>query len=715
MTTFLDKKMEFDNGVEKSEFLATSLVPVDGEYISDIKIRNADGDKLEEYYKWQFVYAIINSGMYNKDYIGVEVRFPKGNKTSAPLKVDCVIFDETDWLERYRNYWKYKKDEDMDWLNEHILAVVEFKKGDKEIEKVYNGQVKSAMKQKEPSTEYVLGVYYDAERLYLFHRRNGLFLRYDENKNVKGDASKTGDLSLQLFDPYTYLPCFEELTNKRNKAKGLDRSNRTIDDLDVITSRLTIALQDALSNVLRSLEKVGLVSQRGYEILIQTFALKIYDEKHNKRHPTDKLKFYIADDERTFKTLRETQIQCFIERMQNIWKEAEAEYSKILGECLIDWRELSQIRVIVTICEAFQDFSFVRSSKSDIYQMIFYNFANEFKRGESAQFLTPLPIIDFMVKLVNPRKDDTVLDPCCGIGDFLSLSYVNALDKPNEWKLSDANVYGIDIDPNMIKLATLNMLLNGDGDAKLFYKPDMGSILWKIAKDNPPKLVELEAEKQKKGAWDKWSDNTKLMKFDVVLTNPPFGEDRAFRPVNEYERKVIETYELWNIVGGDAIDKGIVFLENAYRVLETNGRMGIVLSNSISSIKKYEKVREWLMKKMRIVAVFDLPPNVFAETGVNTSIIIAYKPQKKRLEQIIKNNYSIFVKDIKSVGYEKRISKRNVVFNPVYKIDYSTFEIEKDIEGNMVLDEEFSSIIQEFKEWCLGQEEEINHLFLKED
>ena len=710
MTTFLDKKMEFDNGVDKSEFLETSLVPVDGEYISDIKIRNADGDKLEEYYKWQFVYAIIN-----KDYIGVEVRFPKGNKTSAPLKVDCVIFDDTDWLERYRNYWKYKKDEDMDWLNEHILAVVEFKKGDKEIEKVYNGQVKSAMKQKEPSTEYVLGVYYDAERLYLFHRRNGLFLRYDENKNVKGDASKTGDLSLQLFDPYTYLPCFEELTNKRNKAKGLDRSNRTIDDLDVITSRLTIALQDALSNVLRSLEKVGLVSQRGYEILIQTFALKIYDEKHNKRHPTDKLKFYIADDERIFKTLRETKIQCFIERMQNIWKEAEAEYSKILGECLIDWRELSQIRVIVTICEAFQDFSFVRSSKSDIYQMIFYNFANEFKRGESAQFLTPLPIIDFMVKLVNPRKDDTVLDPCCGIGDFLSLSYVNALDKPNEWKLSDANVYGIDIDPNMIKLATLNMLLNGDGDAKLFYKPDMGSILWKIAKDNPPKLVELEVQKQKNGAWDEWSDNTKLMKFDVVLTNPPFGEDRAFRPVNEYERKVIETYELWNIVGGDAIDKGIVFLENAYRVLETNGRMGIVLSNSISSIKKYEKVREWLMKKMRIVAVFDLPPNVFAETGVNTSIIIAYKPQKKRLEQIIKSNYSIFVKDIKSVGYEKRTSKRNVVFNPVYKIDYSTFEIEKDIEGNMVLDEEFSSIIQEFKEWCLGQEEEINHLFLKED
>jgi type I restriction enzyme M protein len=715
MAAFSEKKSEFDNGLGMNLSLHTSLVPVDGRYVSDVRIKNNNGDRLEEYYKWQFIYSIINSSMYNKDYIGTEVRFPKGNKSSAPLKIDCVIFDSVDWIEKYNDYWRNKNIDNIDWLNEHIIAVVEFKKGDKEIEKVYNGQIKSAMKQKEPSMDYVLGIYYDTERMYLFHRRNGLFLRYDENKNIKGDRSKTGDLSLQLFDPYIYLPDFKELISNRNKKVDIDRSDRTIDDLDTITSRLTISLQDALSDVLRSLDKVGLVSQRGYEILIQTFALKIYDEKHNKKHPTDKLKFYITDEESSFESLRDEGIQNFICRLKNIWENAEGEYSQILGEQLIDWREIGQIRVIVAICRAFQDFSFVRSSKSDIYQMIFYNFANAFKRDESAQFLTPLPIIDFLVKIVNPRKDDTVLDPCCGIGDFLSLSYVNALDKPDEWKLSDANVYGVDIDPNMIKLATLNMLLNGDGEAKLFYKPDMGSISWKIAMGNPPELVELEAAKQKNGEWNNWSDKTKLMQFDVVLTNPPFGEDRAFRPSNDYEKKVIEAYELWNVLGADSIDKGIIFLENAYRMLKVGGRMGIVLSNSISSIKKYQKVREWLMKKMRIVAVFDLPPNVFAETGVNTSIIVAYKPDEDRLRKIIESNYSIFAKDIKSVGYEKRTSKRNVVFNPTYKIDYTSFEIEKDADGNLVLDEEFSDIIKEFRDWCVGQEKEINYLFLKED
>lgn len=715
MAKFVEKKEEFDNSLGRNEKIATSIVPVDGKYISDIKIKNASGERIEEYYKWQFIYALVNSGMYNKDYIGVEVRFPKGNKTSAPLKVDAVIFDNPQWLDKYNSYWKDKNISDLDWLNEHILTVIEFKKGDKEIEKVYNGQVKAAMKQKEPSMDYVLGIYYDAERMYLFHRRNGLYLRYDENKNIKGDDSKIGDLSLQLFDPYIYLPDYNELVSRKNKAETIDRSCRTIMDLDTITSRLTISLQDALSSVLRSLDKVGLRSQRGYEILIQTFALKIYDEKHNKKHSVDKLKFYITEDEEKFNSLREEGIQNFIKRLKEIWVNAENEYSKILGEQLIDWREINQVKVVASICKSFQDFSFVRSSKSDIYQMIFYNFANAFKRDESAQFLTPLPIIDFLVKMVNPRKNDTVLDPCCGIGDFLSLSYVNALEKPDEWKLSDANVYGVDIDPNMIKLATLNMLLNGDGEAKLYYKPDLGSILWKIAVGNPPELVELEVDKQKDGQWDNWSDKTKLMGFDVVLTNPPFGEDRAFRPTNEFEKKVIETYELWNVVGGDSIDKGLIFLENAYRMLKIGGRMGIVVSNSISSINKYACVREWLMKKMRIVAVFDLPPNVFAETGVNTSIIIAYKPDGERLQKLIDSNYSIFARDIKSVGYEKRTSKRNVVFNPVYKIDYSTFEIEKDKDGAMVLDEEFSQIINEFRDWCLGQEEEINHLFLKED
>lgn len=68
-------------------------------------------------------------------------------------------------------------------------------------------------------------------------------------------------------------------------------------------------------------------------------------------------------------------------------------------------------------------------------------------------------------------------------------------------------------------LAQLNMLLNGDGNARLYHIPDKGSITHKISIQNKP--VELVPDLHNKGNWDNWRDGTKLKKFDVVLTNPP--------------------------------------------------------------------------------------------------------------------------------------------------------------------------------------------------
>ena len=105
--------------------------------------------------------------------------------------------------------------------------MIEFKKNDKEIEKVFINQLKPAMREREPADAYVLGCYYGADRLYIFQRRAGKYLRYDEGKNQKGDASKVGDLSLHLPDPYSYLPDFDELRKRVNRPASLDRSNRT--------------------------------------------------------------------------------------------------------------------------------------------------------------------------------------------------------------------------------------------------------------------------------------------------------------------------------------------------------------------------------------------------------------------------------------------------------------------------------------------------------
>jgi type I restriction enzyme M protein len=716
------------------------IVPVRGKFHAPISIRSVLNQPNEEFYKWQFINAIINSGLYPKDYIGVEIHFPKGNKASTPLKLDAAIFDDSSWIDYYNNYWAEKRTSDLEWLNEHLIAVAEFKKGDKEIEKVFTGQVKSAMREKDPADAYILGVYYDTERLYLFQRKNGNILRYDESKNQKGEQSKVGDLSLHLPDAYAYMPSFIDLKRRINRPSSLDRSTRGIVDLDVITSIASVQLQTAFSDVLRALDKAGLVNQRGYAILIQVLALKIFDEKRNEGSPQKHLEFYLTDVEDHFHSLVEKPIQAFIARMRSLREEASTQYRKILKNQDIDWKNQNHVRSVVAICSAFQDYSFVRSAKSDLYQLVFYNFANSFKRDEAAQFLTPLPVIDFIVKLVNPRDGDTVFDPCCGIGDFLSLAFINAAAKSTNWHLDDANIYGVDLDENMITLATLNMLLNGDGEAKLFDKPDKGSILSKVEKADPPKLVDLIPATHRKGQWDNWPDKTELQKFDVVLTNPPFGEDRAYRVKTPSDRDVIEMYETWHLTrqivdeedaskakylrgktgkpktkGSEALDLGIVFLENAYHCLKENGRLGIVLSNSIASINKWAIVREWLMQRMRIVAIFDLPANVFAETGVNTSILVAYKPKLSALKKLNEAGYSIFVRDVHRVGYEKRTSKRNVFFNPVFKINEITFDIDVDPEGNPILDEEFTDTLTDFRQWTVGQEEILQKLFLRED
>ena len=104
---------------------------------------------------------------------------------------------------------------------------------------------------------------------------------------------------------------------------------------------------------------------------------------------------------------------------------------------LIDWKNIRHVQVAAEIAFNFQRYSFTRSRESDLYQLVFYNFATRFKKGENAQFLTPIPIINFLVNLVNPGSRETVCDPCCGTGDFLSVSYVNS-----KGKLDDRNLYG---------------------------------------------------------------------------------------------------------------------------------------------------------------------------------------------------------------------------------------------------------------------------------
>ena len=273
----------------------------------------------------------------------------------------------------------------------------------------------------------------------------------------------------------------------------------------------------------------------------------------------------------------------------------------------------------------------------------------------------------------------------------------------------------MDIDEDMVKLATLNMLLNGDGNATIEAQSDgLGSIASKF--DDKGNIVKLipRTEKQEhnyNGKWDNRVDGKRLKKFDIVLTNPPFGEARSWIPDGK-DIGIAECYELWNRYGQTKIDEGIIFLENAVRVLKEGGRMAIVLSNSIASIDAHKEARKWLLENMRIVAIIDLPPNIFAEAGVAPTLIFAYKPSKKELAKLRADNYQVFSKEIKKVGYEVKTKNKVKYFETQFKINPITFEKEINADGTAKLDEEFTETAREFKQWCNTQEETLKKLFL---
>lgn len=707
--TFSEAKIEFDtnfgNAKEYSCFLSDHLS------LNKVSIlRKKNGEKNEQYYKWQFLYGIVHAGLFPKDLIGTEIHFPKGNKSSADLEIDAAIFSDSSWFDKYKKYHANNDMESLEWLRKHLVVAIEIKKEDgKNIAEVWDKQLKAYMKESE--ADFCLGVLYDTERLYLFRKHENKFLRYSDEYNVKGVNSGIKDMSLHLPDPYRNIPNLDRLLNWTG-TKKTDRSKRSIEDLDIISGLQSTQINDAMSAILRTLDKLGMVNQKGFELLVQVLSLKIFDEKRNEKQPGRKLDFYIKDEEKHYSQLAEPGIQQFLNRIIALKEEASGTYYRILKENLLDVKNEKHVRILIEVVTQFQDYSFVNSQKTDLYQLVFYKFAGQFSKDQNAQFVTPLPMIDFLVNIVNPRNGESVIDPTVGIADFLSVSYVNSKSK-----LDDKNIYGMDIDDQMVMLATLNMLLNGDGNAKIVSQSDgYGSLLTKF--DNTGEPVKLITSMNQYGDWDNRADTKKLKKFDVVLTNPPFGEDRAFAPKDENDRNVIQCYELWKLYGqgkeASKIDLGVVFLENAYRILKENGRLGIVLSNSIASIDSHQIAREWLMDKMRIVALFDMPANVFAETGVNTTIIVAYKPSDEELARLKEQNYEIFVRDIKKVGYEVKTSKRVKFFAPIYKINYETFETEIDKDGNPVLDEDFTQTIQDFRQWCVTQEKSLQDLFIKE-
>lgn len=243
-------------------------------------------------------------------------------------------------------------------------------------------------------------------------------------------------------------------------------------------------------------------------------------------------------------------------------------------------------------------------------------------QGDAGQFRTPRHIIDFIVKVVNPKKNDRILDPACGTAGFLISAYKHILDcakkekkilTPTELKNLTENFEGYDISPDMVKLALVNMYLH---------------------KFKDPKIVEYDTLTKQ----DRWDDY-----FDTIFANPPFMTPKGgIQPHDNF--------------GIKANRSEVLFVDYIMEHINSTGKAGVIVPEGIifQSANAYKELRKKLVEDNYLWAVVSLPSGVFNPySGVKTSILLMDK-------EIAKKSDSILFIDIKNDGYDLGAQRREI-------------------------------------------------------
>lgn len=666
-------------------------------------IKDKNKNYSEEWYRARLVWSLVHSGFYPKEYICVEFSMPKGN-SKTPLKPDILVFKNKDW---YKNYEEAKANKDFSKIRQNMLVVFEAKKNSKTVESAIENQLRSAMSENE-SEDRIFGVYFDKELDILIFKKfgNSPIRRFDETLEL--NEGNITDLNYSTRDLLNELPKFDDFMN--NNAAITDLEKLTIDSLDAIDETNFTTFMAQLKRDADRLKPKHSVR----DLIVEFLTLKVFDEKRSKREHTN-LSFYIKREEKKKDGTAEI---AFRERIINLYKEAKKEYSNVLSKPFFSYdaslrpSDINEERFLIALVENFQKRAILKAKNENFNQIIFNNFGDEKQKADNGQYFTPIPVVKTIIRMLNPTKNEELCDPCCGICDFPAMAFKYAHRKEKEYPQSSAHYYGFDLVKDNLKLAELNLVLNGDGGATLL---EMDSLKQKyLINEEVSPLGDFNTENYNQDWVHKSNKEKDIKKFKIIATNPPFGKGRDLKIPKDIKQDVIDLYETYKVKSSlkkdgtielpKSMDMGALFLENTYKLLEPGGRMAIVLSNSIASIKEWENIRAWIIERMRIVALFDLPSNTFGETGVSTTVIIAYKP-KKNEEFLLSNDYEIYIKDIENIGYEVKTNKRTIEFHPKFVIDEESFETTNKLE------EDFSEMVNEFKEFLNHQEIEIKQAF----
>ena len=288
----------------------------------------------------------------------------------------------------------------------------------------------------------------------------------------------------------------------------------------------------------------------------------------------------------------------------------------------------------------------------DAYEFLIDKFASDAGK-KAGEFYTPKNVSVLLAKLVDAKAGDRVCDPTCGSGSLL-------LKVANEIGSKNVSLNGQEVNGSTWALARMNMFL---------HEMDNATIEWGDTLNNP--LLK---------------ENDALMKFDIVVANPPFsldkwGADNAGADrYNRFHRGVPPKSK------GD-----YAFITHMLETLNETGKAGVVLPHGVLFRGSSEgKIRTQLIKENLLKAVIGLPPNLFFGTGIPATILIFDKSrqnpkteQEKEVLFIDASNEFDSAKNQNKLNEEVHINKIMETYTSWETIDkYSFIEKRSDIEEN---------------------------------
>lgn len=486
-------------------------------------------------------------------------------------------------------------------------------------------------------------------------------------------------------------------------------------------------------NIIRNNDKLS--PEAAFDEISKILFMKIMEERNGKGLKVFTKKDYVAQSQNYEENIRPnlTTEQQNWTYMQFLFSKTKKTFAK---DRLFEKSDVIKIteNSFIQILEKLESYN-LSDTQDDVKGIAFEKFLGTTFRGELGQFFTPRTVVDFIVSVLDPKEREIICDPCCGSGGFLikAFEYVREkieedikvtkdklrkiiegenfddlsekdktainkkidamqtklnedLDTSKEGSrmhyLSNRCIFGTDANPRMAHTSKMNMIMHGDGHCGVHKHDGLLNVngifenRFDVILTNPPFGSRVD-KAQKISELDKFTDEEAIAEYKKL-----YGEKEYTEALNQVNNNIGEPIlSLYNI--GSALTE-CLFIERCLNLLKPGGRMGIVLPDGVLNTSNLQKVRDFVVGKAKIKLIVSLPQDVFISAGatVKSSLVFLQKFTEEEAEQ-----------------YNTIVSEATEVVNAKYQPELDSIQTELAKTGRLTKEQEqnFNARLKDIK------------------